>query len=279
MDDDIYRSSVLTLGEKWRAEIEEHDEIETNKSSPDDAPLNFDIQYIHENLKELELDRHGHIKLNGITRGRLEEALGPSQLALTEYDLQVLRESIHNSLPDEIGREASELLLNYFHYLRAKEQLLKSEHMLVQPEDMKAHLASLSDLRVALLGAATAKRLFGKLESDRTFMLESMALDRNGDLSPEERMARIEKLAEKYHQYAPPIDDWNSRSHRFVERLRASDMPTEQLEQNAYHLLTEEFSETEIDLMREYRIDLFDQLGERTSASMMTPVSMSTFSK
>jgi len=272
-EEDTNRSSVRSLGDTWRLEIAEHDGDENVEATAGHAESNFDIEEIHRNLKGLELDRRGHIKLNGLTQRRLEEALSSTELALTEYDLGVLRDSIRGSLPDEIGREASELLLTYFRYLRAKEQMLKKEHLLVDLQDMKAHQASIRELRVALLGADTAKRLFRKIEDDRDFMLASMALSGNGDLSPEERTAYIERLREQYHQHAPPIESWSSRSHRFLERLRASGIPVEQLKLDAHRLLIREFSEEEIDLMREYRVDLFEQLGESVSTSTLRPVS------
>ncbi len=255
VEEDAFHPGIRTLGEVWGSEIEGRGEDEAD---PSGEPLDFDLQGIHQSLKKLELDRRGHIKLNGITRQSLEEALSSTALALTDYDLKVLHDSILDALPEETGREASELLLSYFRYLRAKELTLKSEHLLVEIEDLRAHQAALSELRAALLGTDRAKRLFRKSEDDRAFMLESMALSTNVDLSPEERTSRIEMLGEKYHQYAPPIEEWSLRSSRFVERLRAYDDSDEWLRRSAYELLTEEFSESEIDLIREYRIDLFE---------------------
>lgn len=209
-------ANVRTLGSTWKAKSIAKAVTPTSleeKYEQDfiDRQFIFDVNFMYEKLKQIELDEDGHIRLNDMTRRALEEGLEATGLLLTDYDLETLKETFQESLPGELGVEAAELAVNFYNYLRAKEQVLDSDSMPASIDGMKAYYAMLSDLRAATLGADRAKRLFGKSENDMSFMLESMALNQVKDLTNEERDARIKALSKKYHQHERPVDDLEGR--------------------------------------------------------------------
>lgn len=212
VDDTSAVANVRTLGSAWNAKaIATADTptslTENNEQDFIDRQFSFDVNFMYEKLKQIELDEVGHIRLNDMTCRALEEGLEATGLLLTDYDLEALKETFQTSLPGALGDEAAELVVNFYNYLRAKEQVLGGDSMPASIDGMKEYHAMLSDLRVATLGADRAKRLFGKSENDMSFMLESMALNQVKDLTIEERDARIKALSKKYHQGERPVDD------------------------------------------------------------------------
>lgn len=214
VEDTSATSPMRTLGAEWDADFAEMTSSPTSQdkknqeSEQDFAPetVSVDVNFVYAKLQEIALDEHGHIQLDDITRRALEEALEATELVLTDYDLEVLSETIHKALPGEVGVEVADLVVTYYNYLRAKEQVLNSEKMPATIDGLRQYQEVLSDLRVATLGADMAERLFKKSENDMKFMLESMALGQNTTLTAEERNARIKILGEKYHQHMPPIE-------------------------------------------------------------------------
>jgi hypothetical protein len=214
IDENAAASSVRTLGSVWRSDIAMANADSREKiDQPDfiDRQFSFDVHFLYEKLKQLELDESSHIRLSDVTRRALEEGLEATGLLLTDYDLASLKEAVQTSLPEALGIEASELILNFYDYLSAKEQVLGGASMPASIEGMKEYQAMLSDLRAATLGVDRTKRLFEKAENDMNFMLESMALNQVQDLTMEERAARIQALSQKYQQHERPADDLEGR--------------------------------------------------------------------
>lgn len=211
-DDTSAVAVVRTLGSAWNAKAIATADTPTSlaeKNEQDfiERQFSFDVNFMYEKLKQIELDEAGHIRLNDMTCRALEEGLEATGLLLTNYDLDALKETFQTALPGALGVEAAELVVNFYNYLRAKEQVLGADSMPASIDGMKEYHAMLSDLRVATLGGNRAKRLFGKSENDMSFMLESMALNQVKDLTIEERDARIKALSKKYQQNERPVDD------------------------------------------------------------------------
>jgi len=263
-----------TLGSKWSFnEVSNHVKDQASQQAGGNPALiqfpGFDIDYVYEKLKQVELDNQNNIKLNDKTRAALDATLNVPNLVLSELDLSWLSETIQIALPGDVGTQASKIILDYYDYLQSKDQLLGDMSHPTTIEGQQELLSMDKALRTHIFGETVAKQLFSKQEYTSQFMLESLTVAQNDALSREEKEQKIDHLRDKYYQNSPPIDDWKNKYASYLEQQNiiyqqglASALSTTALQNNYQSLMEQLFSEQEIDTLSEYGYDLMQPPNE-----------------
>ena len=92
------------------------------------------------------------------------------------------------------------------------------------PQNIEEHQQRLEqkiELQAVILGEANARKLFGQENTDQMFMLKGMELATNRELTPEQRKASLDELADQRQQIKPAINNWDARYEQFERNREA----------------------------------------------------------
>lgn len=164
----------------------------------------FDISYIFDALQAINIDANNSILIDHTTKNLLESAFLHVPYDLSDVEISELEELIRLALPGTPGKQASDIVINYYHYRIAESDFLSSSYV-NSPKDALQQLHQLESIRNTQLGYETAKKLYGLDHEKNKFTIQSMIIQSNNDLSIQEKnekqnnlIALFNKEKEKY---------------------------------------------------------------------------------
>ena len=171
----------------------------TNETTNKNVQLPFTPQSVHDALQVVKIDENGDIILDHDALLSLDEALERIYNKLDGDSLKQLRELIEQALPGSAGQQTANLVEDYNAFLKAKDQFSKTHEGSPPPYDQQS-IASISNdealygelkaLRQVYLGDDVAKKLFAVSDATSQFMFDSMKLEFDDTLTPEEKDQR-----------------------------------------------------------------------------------------
>lgn len=181
---------------QWQAINEKSQSaIENNVSLP------YTPQSVHDALQEVKVDEAGNVILDHGALVSLDEALERIYNKLDGESLQSLQELIQEALPGKTGEQTAQLVGDYSQFLKAKEEFSQMhegagavEQTIESIESDEALYRELQALREVYLGRETAQSLFLESDANAQFMFDTMKLELDNSLSPEERTQRQQEI-------------------------------------------------------------------------------------
>ncbi len=150
-----------------------------------------------ETMQLFELDHQQALLINDLTLLGLDELL--RQGSLSSAGLEQLHAQIESCAPSALADQLSDLASSYQGYLQARIEL----QALYPSQTLDAaKLRAMHEEQIALqadyFGASTAQALFSEQNRASGYMLERMLLDRDTELSDEERVARQAEIEARF---------------------------------------------------------------------------------
>jgi Proteobacterial lipase chaperone protein len=219
-----------------------------------------DKQRIYALLSKIELDGDGNVVIDHNTLLAIDGALGYNALNLDDQGLVEFQEAIKVDFKGEAGEQIAELVGNYYRFLDARKEF-DTRH--VDTTDIalhKIHFDELAALREAHLGMDVAQSLFRKTNTDARYMLDSIALEENTTLSPEEKKQRQIEITQRYQRESIAIPNWEQRYQSFLkEKQSVLDSTLSNLDKREHlaGLLNQHFSEEEINQVSFMKLEAF----------------------
>lgn len=217
-----------TLGDLWRlvrAPDGSSEEDSAGQPSPDEDARPFTEQEVRESLRNVRLDGNGDVILDDRARQALNRSLEYGRLPLDEQSLAQLQRLIRTRLPGKAGEQTARVVGDYYRFLQAKEQYMKSTSAPAAGGDavaaQKARYEQVKALRAQYLGPDVASQLFRTTDANAEYMFRAHQIQQDPDLTDEEKVRKANELhAELQHDYVD-IDNWDQRHARFqAEKAR-----------------------------------------------------------
>lgn len=172
-----------------------------SKSKSDEVPkesLPFTEDEIFQFLDQIHLDEQGNLITDHITLQALQNFLGhDSDQRLSKEHLDLFRELIMESLPGSVGAQLAELAANYHEYTSALSEHIKEMSNNKSRGKEKEQYEQMVALRHLYFGDETARQLFGKAETDSSYMMESMQIQMDAKLSAEQKKQRQAEVTQR----------------------------------------------------------------------------------
>ena len=256
--------NIKTVGSEWQwGEFEQKRKkdgdstIATNIESIDEtvAGVFFDIEVIHHELQEVRIDNDGNVILDSTALEALNKTLNYSNIEFTQLDLETLQALIQVGLPGTAGEQTAEIVGDYYQYLQARHEFDSLYREIQNPATAKLHYAELQSLRKMYLGETVAQQLFQEQDKEALYMLESMALATNTELSPEERETQQKQLADLHHRIQPNIPNWEARHQAYIQQkqlILESGLTEEHQHNQLEELRSSHFTASELNTAQSY---------------------------
>jgi len=195
---------VSTLAEQWQwQENTAQAENLSASSEPIDDDSPFNEQSVHDALQAVKVDENGDVILDHDAQVSLDEALERIYNKIDSNDLLRLQELIEEALPEKVGKQVSQLVGDYHQFLKAKEEFsliyentgnTSAEQSIPSINRDQQLYVELQALRELHLGDETAKDLFFVSDATAEFMFESMKLQLDNNISPDEKVTLYQEL-------------------------------------------------------------------------------------
>ena len=208
----------------------------------------FDVADIYLTLQRIKLDESGNLILDQVVLQALNNALLYADIDWTEEKLQSFQQIVQDGLPMAAGEQAVQIIGDYFHYLQARQEWFELTGNPPSAADSMAGFETLMALRRTYLGDDVANRLFAQEEAEARYMMQSMELAANRQLSAEERRQQQQSLYQQFANRAPDIPDWDARYQQFVADrsiILESGLGEEESRHQLKELMTQHFSLSE----------------------------------
>lgn len=236
--------------EQQPAQAEKHDEAAATTHQERQAGVQFNVEQIHEGLKQIKLDQYGDIALDSDALRGLNELFQSGLLELDPGSLSELQRIIRTGLPQQAGEEAAAIVGNFSDYLNAKREMYALMTSSGGSSDHAVMLDEQEALQEMYLGREVADKLFSAERASTRYMYESMTMAQDESLSDEDRQQRQAALREKYEGAQYGIQDWDSRYQTFKAEKQAlieSGLSREDVRQELGELVRYHFTKQELD--------------------------------
>lgn len=189
--------STIAAEWQWQALNDESNNLRSDTS----PSLPFTPQSVHDALQAVKVDVDGNVVLDHEALISLDEALERIYKQLDSESLVGLQDIIKSALPGKVGEQTAELVGDYHGYLAAKEDFSQmyegegyAEPSLTSLAGDQALYAELQELRALHLGKDASGSLFKVSDANAEFMFESMKLELDTSLTPEQKAQRLEQI-------------------------------------------------------------------------------------
>ena len=215
-EDHLNSTQVLSEGESLAVEEAGRDALNTVELYDTLLILNFDSE------GNLLFDRNTRAVLQQL-HGQLGED-GDWQGARGQSRLESLQALLIDALPEAVATQLLDLLQDYSAYHQAVEDVQRN-----RATDASAvsnpleHYEQIKALRRSYLGEEQASGMYAEEEAQLPYMVESMAVARDPNLSEEERAERLAAMQAEFNETASRMDSPLARKvlEAKVARMRA----------------------------------------------------------
>lgn len=219
-------SSKPTIATAWQwHHTDKEDKIKTTSN----VALPFTVESVYTALQAVKLDQDGNIILDHDALLSLDETLERIHNKLDSQSLGLLQELIRKALPGKAGVQTAKIVADYYQYLQAKDEFgqineamadTNNDGTLESIQSDEALYAELQAIREVHIGEEATRRLFRISDSNAQYMFDSMKLESNSNLAPEEREKRRREIAERHRELSINITDWPIRYQAFMKDKR-----------------------------------------------------------
>jgi lipase chaperone LimK len=166
----------------------------------------YDAVEVYKVLQGIRIDANGRVVPDQAAMQALEKGVRELGLNMSTQDLSELKELIRVGLPGPAGEEAAQIFDNYYRFRSAEVEFNRQmETQLLAAEASSSgqtenqlptidRYEELVQLRRSYLGKEIADSLFAVEDTQARHMFESIAIQRNADLTPEQKQAQQEAL-------------------------------------------------------------------------------------
>lgn len=192
-----------TIAKQWQwAKLKSQDNGEVGSK----VTLPFTPQSVHDALQAVKIDSSGNVVLDHDALLSLDEALERIYNKLDGDSMQQLGSLIEQALPGTAGKQTAKLVEDYNRFLKAKEEFSQvyegsppayDQQSVASIESDEALYAELQALRQVHLGENATSKLFGVSDANAQFMFDSMKLELDKTLTPEQRNQRRLEIQEQ----------------------------------------------------------------------------------
>jgi lipase chaperone LimK len=184
---------ALTIDEeKESVEIEASSPLQIPDFEPENTPA-FDNTKVSEILGLLIIDENGNLVIDSYAKKVLKNAFIELKRLNDPMVMNQLQDFIQSELPGMAGKQASDIISNYYEYRVAESELLEQNLSLAE-RAATFDFEELFNMRRAYLGQDVADMLFAEEEMLTRYTFALMELDQNPDLSSEQKKERQKTL-------------------------------------------------------------------------------------
>lgn len=216
-------SGPSTIASQWQW-VEANESTANNKKvnevgvvKGDDLP--FNQKSVHDALYAVKIDENGDVILDNDALISLDEALERIYNQLDAESMLKLQDLIRDALPGKVGEQTAELVSDYNDFLKAKEQFsllnentayndgVQSAASIERDQSLYSELQSLREVH---LGSDVTQDLFREHDANAEYMFDSMALNLDDSLSPEDRERRRQEIEDRFRDVVPLPEEQGS---------------------------------------------------------------------
>jgi lipase chaperone LimK len=205
-----------TIAHKWQWENVNKIKSQAQDSAKRDTSASgnempYDAVSVYKVLQSIRVDEGGRLVLDQTAMQALER--GYRELGdLSPEAMAGLQELIRAGLPGAAGEQAAQIFENYYRYRAAERELLQ-----VREAQMESNAAAgnqlpsidryeeLVKLRRSYLGNDVADRLFAVEDANARHMFAALAIERNPDLTAEQKQAELSALQARLNAHLVSI--------------------------------------------------------------------------
>ena len=160
--------------------------------------LPFTEKTLYKALKRIRINDEAKLIIDHNTFYAMSEMIGAGRVKLKKQELIVLQQMIKKVLPSVIGEQVVEITEKYYQYLQAYAEYEKMIPPHQTIEGHKTQYVELAIFREIYLGKELAQKLFAKYDADMFYMVASMDIQKNTQMSANEKQAEQEKIIARY---------------------------------------------------------------------------------
>lgn len=189
---DIHDSNTIASKWQWKNFTDTQSEPRAGNNSKTDesrptAKVPYDAVEVYRILRSIKLDESGRVVPDQTAMQALEKGfndLGPN---LSPEAMSGLQDVIRTGLPGQAGEEAARIFENYYQYRLAE---IEFSEQLANQLPAVDHYEQMVQLRRNYLGDEIADKLFAVQDAQARHMLASIAIQKNANLTDEEKQAQ-----------------------------------------------------------------------------------------
>jgi lipase chaperone LimK len=184
---------------QWKNFNDTQSASDAGKKAEADKPsavsaLPYDAVEVYKVLQSLKLDEDGRLVPDQTVLKALENGYRDLGSDLSPEAMAGLQDTIRKGLPGQAGEEAASILENYYRYRSAESEF---HAQLANQLPAASHYEELIQLRRNYLGQEVADQLFAVENAQARHMLAAIAIERNANLTDEQKQAQHKALQEK----------------------------------------------------------------------------------
>jgi lipase chaperone LimK len=248
----------LTIATQWQWKGA-NGQLNTAQVSSDRwATLPFTAESIYNALQAVKFDENGDVILDHDALISLDEALERIHNKLDNEMLGILQNLIRQSLKDKGGEQTAKIVGDYYQFLKSKEEFSKMDEALSNAnaeltvnslENDQALYAELQSLREIHLGSDATDSLFRVSDANAQYMFESMKLDVDPNLTPEQKVQMGLEIKAQHVAESINVTDWPARYQAFLTdklNITTASIDDDEKHQQVAQLLTQHFTHDEL---------------------------------
>jgi lipase chaperone LimK len=198
-DIQIKNTNTVASNWQWKNFNDAQPTPSADKNSEDDKPgptdaLPYDAVEVYKVLQSLKLDEDGRLVPDQTVLKALEIGYRDLGSDLSQEAMAGLQDVIRKGLPGQAGEEAALILENYYRYRSAESEF---HEQLANQLPAASHYEELIQLRRNYLGQEVADQLFAVENAQARHMLAAIAIEKNTNLTDEEKQAQHKALRDK----------------------------------------------------------------------------------
>lgn len=159
-----------------------------------EQPPDFKLDDIATALSRINLDHNGQIQVDQQARTVLEAAFLQPEQAMDETRFSELKTLIEGGLQGDAGQQAAAMAERFYRYSNAHREVAGTFGHHGKLHNAEADFEQLSRLRRTYLGEELSDSLYGEEEALMRYTLQSMRIQTDETLSPEQKQSRQEEL-------------------------------------------------------------------------------------
>ncbi|BES72376.1 hypothetical protein RE428_33940 [Marinobacter nanhaiticus D15-8W] len=169
---------------------------ERHVSQTEQDPV-FKLDDIATALSRIKLDDDGQILVDRQVRTVLEAAFMQPKTPVDETRFEELKTLIAGGLDGEAGQQAAAMAERFYRYSNAYREVADTFGHHGALQNVEADFEQLSRLRRTYLGDELSDSLYGEEEALMRYTLQSMRIQTDGKLSPEQKQVQQEQLRKR----------------------------------------------------------------------------------
>jgi len=220
----------------------------------------FDVDYIYNALKVVNLDENGDVVTDHQALQALNETLAYSRLQLDQEALTELQGLIKLGLPGKAGEQTAEIVGNYYQYLDAERELntiYNADGPSTNPGAMYEEILALREL---YLGSEVSDGLFAISNADARYMFESFRIKSDSSLTDEEKRVHQLQNVKRHGEEIIIVPNWNARYADFLttkKQLQDTGLANDDKLSQLRELVQQRFTQEELEKVRHLHLETF----------------------